>query len=154
MSERFRKMWQDPAMREKMLSRRAEVAAERKAAGNPINPSHAGVPWGMRRAQVKRFQKQARLEATLSMKKLTKAGVLTDDTAPEAREALHTALEVMRMPGDPKSKLAAARLVLDFTKAKPASKSEVTINTAEEWLAQVTEVNEQITYVGDAEASS
>jgi len=59
----------------------------------------------------------------------------TDDA--HAIEALNTAVGIMRLPGDARNKLGAAKLVLEFTKAKPSSKSEVTINTAEDFLAQV-----------------
>ena len=46
-----------------------------------------------------------------------------------AQEALQTAVEVMRVQVRPEG-LAAARLVLDFTKTKPVAKSEVTIGKA------------------------
>ena len=54
-----------------------------------------------------------------------------------SKEALKTAVEVMRVPGETRERLAAARLVLDFTKSRPASKSEVTIGKAEEFLASL-----------------
>ena len=44
-------------------------------------------------------------------------------------------MEVMQVPGETRERLAAARLVLDFTN-RPASKSEVTIGKAEEFLAR------------------
>lgn len=94
----------------------------------------------MRKTQVKVFLRQARLEATLTMKKLDKAGVL-DDADDMARAALHEALVVMRGPTTAKDKLTAARLVLDFTKAKPASKQEIQVSTAEAWLEEVTQDN-------------
>ena len=53
------------------------------------------------------------------------------------REALETAVEVMRIDGQSREKLQAARLVLDFTKSKPTSKNEVTISAAEEFLSSV-----------------
>jgi hypothetical protein len=157
LKEVVRARWQDPVLREKMLSRNAEARAARKAAGKPINTSRANIPDGMRRDQAKRFWRQARFEASLTMRKLAKAGVIDENTPAEAQEALHAALAVMRSPMDQKTTLAAARLVLDFTKAKPASKSEVTINTAEEWLSHVTRDNEQGTDeedAGDAQASA
>lgn len=93
----------------------------------------------MTRAIWKRFQKQARFEATLTMKKLDAAGVL-DDTDAQSREAIHKGLEIMRNgAASVKDQLAAARLVLDFTKAKPASKTELTVSAAEEWLDAVTQ---------------
>ena len=39
-----------------------------------------------------------------------------------AKAALETAVEVMRMVGDNRERVAAARLVLDFTKSKPVTK--------------------------------
>lgn len=53
------------------------------------------------------------------------------------KEALKTAVEVMRIDGQAREKLAAARLVLDFTKSKPATKSDVTISAAEDFLNAV-----------------
>ena len=54
-----------------------------------------------------------------------------------AKEALTTAVEVMRVPGETRERLAAARLVLDFTKSRPAAKQEVTIGKAEEFLSSL-----------------
>ena len=54
-----------------------------------------------------------------------------------AKSALETAVEIMEVPGETRERLAAARLVLDFTKSRPASKSEVTIGKAEEFLASL-----------------
>jgi hypothetical protein len=56
-----------------------------------------------------------------------------------AKEALTTAVEVMRVPGETRERLAAARLVLDFTKQKPVAKSEVSIGKAEEFLSSLLE---------------
>ena len=53
------------------------------------------------------------------------------------KEALTTAVEVMRLVGETRERLAAARLVLDFTKSKPASKSDVSISRAEDFLASL-----------------
>ena len=43
----------------------------------------------------------------------------------------------MRTPGETKERLSAARLVLEFTEAKPASKSDVTLHQAEVWLEEL-----------------
>lgn len=74
------------------------------------------------------------------MNKLEAAGVLEDADA-QAKEALKAAIAVMRGPVSPKDKLAAARLVLDFTKAKPAQKQDITVSKAEAWLEAVTKDN-------------
>ena len=59
-----------------------------------------------------------------------------------AKAALETAVEVMRVPGDNRERVAAARLVLDFCKQKPASKNEVTIGKAEEFLSSLLEADD------------
>lgn len=59
-----------------------------------------------------------------------------------SKEALKTAVEVMRVDGDTRSRLSAARLVLDFTKQKPVSKAEVTVGKAEAFLESLLEEDE------------
>ena len=59
-----------------------------------------------------------------------------------AKNALETAVEIMGVPGETRERLAAARLVLDFTKSRPASKQEVTIGKAEEFLASLLDEDE------------
>lgn len=59
------------------------------------------------------------------------------DIDPMAREALEGAVSVLREPNSQTTKLAAARLILEFTKSKPVAKSEVSVNAAEAWLASL-----------------
>ena len=59
---------------------------------------------------------------------------LDEDKA--AKAALEYAVGVIETDKDgTRDKLAAARLVLDFTKKRPATSSEVKLNAAEEFLA-------------------
>lgn len=52
-----------------------------------------------------------------------------------AREALEYAVGVIKTNKDgTRDKLAAARLILDFTKKKPATTGEIKMNAAEEFL--------------------
>ncbi len=127
-SNRLKELWADPEWRATML-------AKHKATRG--NLSRFGIPDGMRRAKAERIWKKARKRAKEDMEDLIKAGVTTSNDE-KANEALETALALMRSPMKNETRVAAARLVLDFTKAKPASKSEVTVNKAEEWLAAVT----------------
>ena len=148
-SEKMKKLWADPEWRA------ARVAA-RLIRVKTVDTRRIGVPDGMRKPEAMALWAISRERAKETMTELKKAGVL-DDADEKAEEALQAALEVMRSPMGQRETLAAARLVLDFTKAKPASKSELTINRAEEWLAQVTRDNEQApnaTNDGDAEASA
>lgn len=101
-------------------------------------PGREGVPDGMRKAEAVPLNEAAKQSAKETMSKLKKAGAIGDLDA-RAEEALLESIKVMRAPGDKKVKLAAARLVLDFTKSKPAAKSEVTVNKAEDWLKAVAE---------------
>jgi hypothetical protein len=98
-------------------------AGRRVGEGPGIRRKRAGYQWG-----------HAKRKARLDMEKIMSA---FPDTETHAAEALEAALTVMRGPQNQTTKLAAAKLVLDFTKAKPVSKSEVTVNAAEAWLASL-----------------
>jgi hypothetical protein len=98
--------------------------------------SRFGIPDGKRKKAAKRMWGRSRTKARKTMAELEKAGVL-DGMDDYAKEALQTGLEVMRAKVNQTVRLQAARLVLDFTKAKPASKAEITVNKAEEWLAAI-----------------
>jgi hypothetical protein len=54
-------------------------------------------------------------------------------------------VEIVQVPGETRERLAAARLVLDFTRSKPVSKSEVSIGKAEEFLSSLLEEDGQET---------
>lgn len=71
------------------------------------------------------------------LKKMSDKGQLPDD--PMAVEALQQAMTVLRAPQTAKDKIAAARLILDFTKAKPTTKVEHTVRTAEDILDEMAE---------------
>lgn len=71
------------------------------------------------------------------MKKMADRGQLPDD--PRAVEALETSLLLMRTQADAKTKLAAAGLLLTYLKAKPTTKIEATIKTAEDYLDELSE---------------
>lgn len=137
-SAALKKCWADPEWVAALMAKRKAVMP---TPGNlPRRYTRFGVPNGMRKDQAKRFWRQSKFEATLTVKKLEKAGIL-DDTDDMAKEALRYSLTVMRGPVNQPIGLAAAKQVLEWTKAKPATKQEVTLNKAEEWLAAITEDN-------------
>jgi len=109
--------------------RRQWSTKPRKNAGRP-----KGVPDGYRKHQIEPLRADAKKEAEQLVKIMTEKYDIDDDYA---KEALTTAVEVMRVPGETRERLAAARLVLDFTRSKPAAKSEVTIGKAEEFLSSL-----------------
>lgn len=56
-----------------------------------------------------------------------------------AREALEEVVAIVRLKDlSPKDRLAAARTVLDFTMAKPATDNNVTVKKAEDFLSGLT----------------
>lgn len=122
------------------------VAAAQKA--NWANPEWRATMMEKRRLQgiirkgkTEVLNRAAEESAKETMSQLKKSNVLTDlDAAGEL--ALLATLEVLRKPGDKRTKLAAARQILEWTRAKPAAKSDVTINAAEEWLKAVATQND------------
>jgi hypothetical protein len=57
-----------------------------------------------------------------------------------AREAMTSVVELMRRTDTlPKDKLAAARTVLEWTIAKPAAETNVTVKKAEDFLSEIAE---------------
>lgn len=101
----------------------------KKNAGRP-----KGVPDGHRKETIEPLRNKAKAEAEKVVEIMSDKFDIEDE---HAKEALKTAVEVMRVDGATRERLQAARLVLDFTKSKPANKSEVTIGKAEDFLASL-----------------
>lgn len=107
----------------------------RKNAGRP-----KGVPDGYRKETIEPLRQKAKQEAKKVVEIMSDKYNIEDEYQ---KEALSTAVEVMRLVGETRERLAAARLVLDFTKSKPASKSDVSISKAEDFLASLLQEDEQ-----------
>lgn len=110
-----------------------KLIAARK--GNRPNHQIPGKPRDLTNAQWAEVQEIARLDAKRIIQKMKDAGQVPDD--PRAEEALKTTVETLRTAESPKDKIAAARLILDFTKAKPAQKIDATVRTAEDILDEM-----------------
>lgn len=115
-----------PEGREK---RRQWSTKPRKNGGRP-----KGVPDGYRKETIAPIRAQAQKDAQRITEIMSDKFNIEDEYQ---KEALKTAVEVMRLVGETRERLAAARLVLDFTKSKPASKSDVAIHRAEDFLASL-----------------
>ena len=111
--------------------RRQWSTKPRKNAGRP-----RGVPDGYSREQIEPIRTKIKDEAKRIVMKMSQDYNIEDEYA---KTALETAVEVMRCPGDNRERVAAARLVLDFTKSKPVSKNELAISKAEDFLAGLLE---------------
>jgi hypothetical protein len=102
-----------------------------------------GVPDGMRREEADAIWVKAREKASWIMDELEKEGVVQFSAdVPEdvmARDALREAFAMAMGPAPhtSKDKLTAIRTVLEWTKAKPATKTDLRLNSAEAWLEQV-----------------
>ena len=107
--------------------RRKWSTKAKKNAGRP-----RGVPDGYTRERIEPVRAAIKEEAKRIVNKMSQDYNIEDEYA---KTALETAVEVMRCPGDNRERVAAARLVLDFTKSKPVSKNELAISKAEDFLA-------------------
>lgn len=100
----------------------------------------AGVPrdWTKEEAEVYLAGKKPEVKRIISI--MSKHGMLPEDEM--AKEALTTAVSVMHTATQFDTKLRAARLILDFSKARPAAKHELTVTRAEQFLADLVDAEE------------
>jgi|TARA_R100000951_G_scaffold65858_1_gene55596 hypothetical protein len=110
-----------------------------------------GVPDGHTKETIAPIREQAKKDAKKVVKIMSDKYNIEDEYQ---KEALTTAVEVMRLDGQSRERLAAARLVLDFTKSKPATKSDVSISKAEDFLASLLTEEEEQTHEQAAEGST
>ena len=83
-------------------------------------------------------RKKAAREAKRLYKYMTDKKMFAADNN-VAEEAMTEVLSLLRAPGHPRDKLAAAKTLLEYTQRKPVASNEVTINKAEAFLDAVLE---------------
>lgn len=154
-SEANRRRYQNPVYLAQSRAAMRKIGLANKGKGGRPLGSYDGI----RKDERERINAEAKMFAQETMKKMADKGIVTTEDDPRAVEALSAAVETMRKPANQQTKLAAAKLILEYTKAKPAAKSEVTLNKAEEWLAAITseEKNDKADAEGtkgDAQAAS
>jgi hypothetical protein len=120
----MRQRWADPAYRAKQIAGRQRTALDR--ARHPDKYSRAGVPNGMGKAEAQALWDKATTFADAAMKRLEEQGVVERVVIPDtddeiAKQALHEAFRLTFGPGNVSDRLAAARLVLTYTKPRPPS---------------------------------
>lgn len=121
--------------------RRAEVLAKARAArAAKVARGESSYGRGTPSNNLNKEQYAAKKALALAdtnriFKIMEEAGMVPEDQ--HAAEALHTAVLTMRECESAKDKLAAARLILDFTKPKPASKTELTVRSHEDFLDEL-----------------
>lgn len=139
-SEHFKKLWADPVWgareREKLVMR------NRARAGTKLT-SRVGIPDGMHAEEAALAWEKARELARKFIKIMednneVEKTVIPGSEAEMAKRVLEEAFVMAVSPlGDAKTKNTAIRTVLDFTKAKPESRSKLTLTKAEDWLSEL-----------------
>jgi hypothetical protein len=139
-SERWKALWADPVWRAKTT---AAITAGNRNRDKTKRISRIGVPDGMRAADAEEAWAQARALGEKFIKIMEDKGEVEKIVVPGSEEemakaALKEAFVMAVSPlSDAKTKNASIRTVLEWTKAKPESKSKLTVNKAEEWLAEL-----------------
>lgn len=141
-------LWASPEGREMMMvgvrKGQAIRAAERKI--NPEKYSRGGIPHGYTRKTVAPLWAKARKQADRYIQMITDEGMISSVIIPDSDEAkgvaaLHEACVLALGPGEKQAKLAALRTVLEYTRSKPESKSKLTVQSSEDWLAEIAAEN-------------
>jgi hypothetical protein len=113
---------------------RAKVTEWRKKQKETGTGRKPGQPDGLTKDEFFAARDKAKAEAKIIVEIMSKENNIENEYA---KEALGTAVEVMRMPGNVSARLSAAKLVLEYTKEKPSTKSEVTVQKAEDFLESI-----------------
>ena len=108
-------------------------------------PTRRGIPdgFGGQKDLVLELRAKAKAEAKEIVQYMKKQNMIDDD--PRAEEALEAMIGIVRAKDDKMNvplyrasdRISAAKVVLDFTKQKPASKVDATVTKAEDFLAAV-----------------
>lgn len=112
-----------------------KIAAKRDPSTFHLGGRKPGVPSNMSAAQWEALQASQKPIVERIIKKMKDTGQLPDDE--RAVEALTETVTVLRTAQSPRDKLSAARLLLDFLKAKPTTKIETTVRSAEDILDEM-----------------
>jgi hypothetical protein len=138
-----------------MSAGRRRSAEDRRK--DPVKYSRLGVPTGYTKATAALAWADAEAKADEAIKGLEAAGIVPRGAltplpgsnsgepllsgeeldAALAKAALREAVKLALGPGGKRTKMAALKIVLDFTKAKPTERI-ATRTTIDEWLSEVT----------------
>ena len=138
--EAQRKLWQDPEHRAKMIAARRRSIEDRRK--NPDRYSRLGVPNEMHKDEAAKAWAVAQSLADAAIGGLEVQGVLEASPLPDTEEALakaalHEVAMIALGPVNRRTKMSALKVLLSFTKARPAQRVAARITTPEEWLRAV-----------------
>ena len=100
-------------------------------------PEYRGKPNELTGEQYVKLKAQVAPEIKRILKKMAADGNLPEDDA--GNQVLTKALKTFLEVTNPKDIVSLGRLVLDFTKAKPAQKVDITTRTHEDFLDELAE---------------
>lgn len=147
--------WQDPDFRIKMKLRDMQVALDRKI--NPQKFKRTGIPNGSNRKKAEKLWAKARKYADRFIQIMTDKGelpvteedffldgdmekhVIPSTDEGKATAALRETFILAIGPSEQKVKIQALNTILAYTKAKPESKSKLTLSKAEDFLNEIAE---------------
>jgi hypothetical protein len=163
-AEAQRKRWADPIYRERWIAgakerwatpeHRAKMAAagsvpvnaedhreaKLRSGDNPTKYSRLGIPSGMNRTTAEAAWAEAAKQADAALRGIEAQGVLGADDDALAKAVLH-ALAVLALgpTKDKRTKARALRVLLDYTKARPAERRAITKanSPTDEWMQSV-----------------
>ena len=141
-SEPQKRLWRDPQHRAKMCEARLRSAGDRRK--NPERYSRLGIPNGLHRADADVAWEAAATLAENAMRGLEAQGLVPVDVLPNsgeelAKAALHQVSLLALGPTNKRTKMQALKILLDFTKAKPAERRAIrkANNPTDEWMHSV-----------------
>jgi hypothetical protein len=138
--KRLPKREKNPEMVRLGKLRQAKLTPEEKAEGiKRLRECKGGRKQGVPTAYDQWTYRAIRDDALKEIKRIVKImdqeGSLPEN--PLARQAMMAALELLAEPGTKDMKLKVLRTILEYNLAKPVVKTDVTVRTAEDWLAEL-----------------
>jgi hypothetical protein len=111
----------------------ADYLAKKKAGIRKKPGRRAGVPDGFSEKQWPYQKRKARKRTQLIMKRMAERKIFEPDND-VAEKAIETCVKILSIPGEERTRLQAAKTLLEFTQKKPVAANEVTLKRAEEFL--------------------
>ena len=121
-----------------MLALRMAGLKKRREANPDWRGRAKGQPDGVRKKDWLIIKEKAAAKAERAIEIMAEKKIWEADNDVSSK-AMKAAIEILEAPGEHRNKLAAAKVILDFTQTKPVVKSETTLKTAEEFLSSLIE---------------
>jgi hypothetical protein len=149
-SAEMKRRWQTPEYQAKQAAGRERRAEDQRR--RPEHYSRLGVPNGWRRPEAIEAWKEASAIADIALKGFEAIGAVPEVVIPDSDDklsklALRELCKIAFGPADKRTRIAAGRLILMYTKPVPAQHLEVR-STAEDWLRSALVAGSEATAAG------